>query len=293
MGVDPLPRQQGIAASSRIFEFLDARPTVEEAAEATDMPLFSRSIEFKGVSFQYEDKLILKDINLHVTKGEMVAVVGSSGSGKTTLLNLIPRFYDATLGSILIDGQDIKKITLNSLRRQIGIVTQETILFNDTVRNNLIYGSSDAPEEEIIEAAKAAMAHDFICQMSQGYDTHIGERGTKLSGGQRQRIAIARAILKNPPILILDEATSALDSKSEALVQMALENLMKDRTTFIIAHRLSTVRCAHKIIVLSKGRIQEVGDHTSLLARQGVYAHLYRLQSIGQQDQSLPWSQTM
>ncbi len=270
--------QQGIAGSVRIFEFLDAKPSVKEAKDAIEMPPFNRSIELSNVSFKYEEKMVLQDINLCVKKGEIIAIVGVSGAGKTTLCNLLPRFYDATSGNIFIDGQDIKNLTISSLRRQIGIVTQETILFNDTIKNNLTYGKPDAPEEEIIQAAKAAMAHEFICQIPGEYNAHIGERGTKLSGGQKQRMAIARAILKNPPILILDEATSSLDSKSEALVQKALENLMQNRTTFIIAHRLSTVRGAHKIIVLHHGRIKEFGTHTDLLAKKGIYAYLYNTQ---------------
>jgi len=274
--------QQGIAASSRIFEFLDAQPSVREAEDAVAIPALSQCIEYRNVSFQYEKQVVLHDINLLVPRGEIVAIVGTSGAGKTTLLSLLPRFYEVTSGSILIDGQDIKKATLRSLRQQIGIVTQETILFNETVKSNILYGKPAATEAELIDAAQTALAHDFICQMPEGYDTRIGERGVKLSGGQKQRIAIARAILKNPPILILDEATSSLDSKSEALVQKALDNLMKNRTTFIIAHRLSTVRDAHRIVVLNKGEILEIGNHASLLAKKGAYAHLYQTQFAGQ-----------
>jgi len=259
--------QQGIAGSVRIFEFLDAQPSVKEAENPIEMPPFHKSIELNNVSFKYEEKMILQDIKLCVKKGEIIAIVGVSGAGKTTLCNLLPRFYDASSGNIFIDGQDIRDLTIKSLRRQIGIVTQETILFNDTIKNNLTYGNPNASEEEIIQAAKAAMAHDFICQIPGEYNAYIGERGTKLSGGQKQRMAIARAIIKNPPILILDEATSSLDSKSEAMVQKALDNLMQKRTTFIIAHRLSTVRGANKIIVLHHGKIKEIGNHANLLAK--------------------------
>ncbi|MEW6378240.1 MAG: ABC transporter ATP-binding protein [bacterium] len=280
--------QHGIAASQRIFEFLDAQPSVREAEDAVEMPPLRQSIEYRDVSFRYEKQPVLQNINLRVSRGEIIAIVGTSGAGKTTLVSLLPRFYEATSGDILIDGQDIKKATLRSLRQQIGIVTQETILFNDTVRNNILYGRPDAGDAEVIEAAKAALAHDFISQMPDGYDARIGERGVKLSGGQKQRIAIARAILKNPAILILDEATSSLDSKSEALVQQALDNLMQDRTTFIIAHRLSTVRGAHRIVVLNQGRIQEIGDHVTLLAQKGIYAHLYQTQFATQEPLPLP-----
>ncbi|MEW5804721.1 MAG: ABC transporter ATP-binding protein [bacterium] len=280
--------QQGIAASSRIFEFLDARTSVVEAEDAVHIPPLSQCIEYRNVSFQYEKQMVLHDITLRVNRGQIVAIVGASGAGKTTLLSLLPRFYEVTKGQILIDGLDVRKATLRSLRQQIGIVTQETILFNDTVKNNILYGKPTASEDELIEAAQTALAHDFISQMPEGYDTPIGERGVKLSGGQKQRIAIARAILKNPPILILDEATSSLDSKSEALVQKALDNLMENRTTFIIAHRLSTVRGAHRIVVLNKGMIVEVGDHASLLAQKGMYAHLYQTQFAGQISDASP-----
>lgn len=278
--------QHGIAASERIFEFLDAQPSVREADNAVDIPPFSQSIEYRDVCFQYEKQPVLRNINLSVSRGEIVAIVGSSGAGKTTLVSLLPRFYEVSSGSILIDGLDIRAATLRSLRQQIGIVTQETILFNDTVKNNILYGKPEATDSEVIAAAQAALAHDFICQMPQGYETRVGERGVKLSGGQKQRLAIARAILKNPAILILDEATSSLDSKSEALVQKALENLMKDRTTFIIAHRLSTVRGAHRIVVLNQGKIEEIGDHAALLAKNGIYAHLYQTQFAIQESQA-------
>jgi subfamily B ATP-binding cassette protein MsbA len=222
--------------------------------------------------------MVLKDISLHTKKGEVIALVGMSGAGKTSLVNLLPRFYDVEKGQILIDGHDIRKVTLKSLRDQIGLVTQQTILFNDTARNNIAYGNLKSADSEIIEAAKAANAHDFIQRLPQGYDTIIGEQGVKLSGGERQRISIARALLKNAPILILDEATSSLDSDSETEVQKALEELMKDRTVFVIAHRLSTIRNAHRIIVLSEGQIVEQGTHDELIALNGEYRRLYGLQ---------------
>ena len=272
--------QQGITGAERIFEVLDSEPEIKNSADAKIAPRFSQAIEFHDVSFGYGRKLVLKNINLKVQAGEMVAVVGISGVGKSTMADLVPRFYDVASGEITIDDVDIREVTLESLRAQIGIVTQHTFLFNDTVRNNIAYGDPAKGMDHVIAAAKAAHAHDFVMAMPQGYDTVIGELGLKLSGGQRQRLAIARAILKNAPILILDEATSSLDSDSERLVQEALENLMVQRTTLVIAHRLTTIRNATRIIVLVDGRIAEEGTHDSLLAAKGEYSRLYTLQLL-------------
>jgi subfamily B ATP-binding cassette protein MsbA len=270
--------QEGLAAGTRIFELLDEKPHVTDLNGARPLGGVADSIEFKNVSFMYEENWVLKKISLKVKVGEVVALVGSSGGGKTTLVNLLPRFYDVTEGRILIDGTDIRAFTLRSLREQIGIVTQQTILFNDTVKQNIAYGSFDRSGDEIVDAAKAANAHDFILGLPEGYDTVIGEQGVKLSGGERQRIAIARALLKNAPILILDEATSSLDSESELEVQKALEKLMTRRTVFVIAHRLSTIRKAGRILVVQDGRIVEEGDHKRLMALGGEYRRLYRIQ---------------
>jgi subfamily B ATP-binding cassette protein MsbA len=271
--------QQGIAASVRVFTLLDVKNDIEEKKDAVQLPLIRDAIEFKGVSFSYGDNGdVLKDINLTVRAGEVLAIVGPSGGGKTSLVNLILRFCDVRQGSVTIDGYDIRDVSLKSLRSQIGMVTQQTILFNDTVRNNIAYGAFDCTEEDIIAAARAAHAFDFITNLPEGFDTVIGESGARLSGGERQRISIARALLKNAPILILDEATSSLDTESEREVQKALENLMKNRTTFVIAHRLSTIRNADRIIVMQEGRIVEQGTHDSLLPKGGAYTTLYTMQ---------------
>jgi ATP-binding cassette, subfamily B, bacterial MsbA len=275
--------QQAIAASERIFEMLDTHTEVAESPSAIMLPPFSSLIEFRNVSFAYEDthqRPILRDVSFNVPVGQMIAIVGRSGAGKTTLVNLIPRFFDVTAGEILIDGHDLRSVTLKSLRAQVGIVTQETVLFDDTIANNIAYGSLRATAAEIEAVAVAAHAHEFIAAAPHGYQTRIGERGQKLSGGQRQRLAIARALLKNAPILILDEATSSLDSEAELLVQDALTTLMLNRTSFVIAHRLSTILRADAIIVLERGRIVEVGRHDDLLSRQGVYATLYQMQML-------------
>lgn len=272
--------QQAAAASSRIYEVLDTFPSVKQNENALELRGFKNNLTFEGVWFKYENTEILKGINLGVSKGEVVAIVGPSGTGKTTLVDLIPRFYDPQKGRILIDGLDIKEFTLKSLRQQIGIVTQETILFNDTIRANIAYGRKEAVLEEIEEAARQAYAHDFILKLPLGYNTVIGDRGMKLSGGERQRIAIARALLKNPPILILDEATSALDLESERLVQDALDKLIQGRTVFVIAHRLSTIRGATKILVLNEGRILEQGSHAELINKEGLYKRLYQMQEL-------------
>jgi subfamily B ATP-binding cassette protein MsbA len=277
--------QQALGASSEIFKFMDLEDDVKENPRAQVLPRFSSSVCFDHLSFAYslEDGTngvhdTLHDINLEVKHGEVVAIVGSSGAGKSTLVHLIPRFFDVTGGRLLIDGHDVRDVTLASLRSQIGIVTQETILFNDTVRNNIAYGQPNVPMKDVEAAARAALAHDFVLALASGYDTVIGERGVRLSGGERQRLAIARALLKNAPILILDEATSALDSESEALVQSALHNLMAGRTVFVIAHRLSTVRRADRIVVIENGAITDVGAHEDLMRKLGTYRRLYELQ---------------
>ena len=275
--------QQALGASSQLFKFMDTTDVVSEKPGAKRLPRFANSIKFDGVCFSYEgdgddSREILHSIDLEVKRGEVLAVVGSSGAGKSTLVHLIPRFFDVTAGRILIDGLDVRDLTLASLRAQVGIVTQETVLFNDSVLNNIAYGQPHVQQKEVEAAARAALAHDFILALPSGYDTVIGERGVRLSGGERQRLAIARALLKNAPILILDEATSALDSESEALVQSALHNLMTGRTVFVIAHRLSTVRRADRIVVIENGTIADIGAHEELMQKLGTYRRLYELQ---------------
>jgi ATP-binding cassette, subfamily B, bacterial MsbA len=284
--------QQAVGASSEIFRFTDSEDDVREKPHAKPLPAFAKSIVFENASFSYGGnesepaREILRSINLEVRAGEVLAIVGSSGAGKSTLVHLLPRFFDLTSGRLLVDGHDIRDVTIASLRSQIGIVTQETVLFNDTVRNNIAYGQPNIAKKDVEAAARAALAHDFIMEMPDGYDTIIGERGLRLSGGERQRVAIARAILKNAPILILDEATSALDSESEALVQSALQNLVVGRTVFVIAHRLSTVRRADRIVVLENGTISDVGAHEDLMKKLGTYRRLYDLQFLEVESRS-------
>jgi subfamily B ATP-binding cassette protein MsbA len=274
--------QQAIAAARRVFGMMDREREIKDAPDAVVLPPFSREIRFEHIEFAYDaDDRVLDGIDFTIRPGETIALIGSSGSGKTTAANLVPRFYDPTRGAVRIDGHDIRKVTLASLRGQIGLVTQETVLFNDTVRNNIAYGRADVPLERIIAAARAAHAHEFVENLPEGYDTVLGERGARLSVGQRQRITIARALLQDPPILILDEATSALDAESERLVQDALDVLMKNRTSIVIAHRLATVRRADRILVMEGGRIVEEGTHGDLLARDGIYSRLHALQVQG------------
>jgi subfamily B ATP-binding cassette protein MsbA len=272
--------QEATAAGKRVFDILDTEPGIKDAARPLRLNEFRSEIAFRDVSFHYQEgDPVLAQISLTIRKGEVVAIVGPSGAGKSTLVDLVPRFYDPTGGSIAIDGVDLRDVELKSLRELIGIVTQETILFNDTVRNNIAYGLDDCSLEKVIDAARAANAHNFIQEMPNGYESLIGERGVKISGGERQRLALARAILKNPPILILDEATSALDTESEILVQEAIERLMAGRTSIVIAHRLSTVQHADRIVVLESGRLVETGKHASLLRKHGgLYKKLFNLQ---------------
>jgi subfamily B ATP-binding cassette protein MsbA len=282
--------QAALAAGERIFEVLDTHEEIREAEDAKPLARMKDGVEYREVGFRYSDSsaAVVRNVSFTARSGEVMAIVGTSGAGKTTLVNLLPRFYDVTDGSILIDGVDVRTGTLASLRDQIGLVTQETVLFNDTVRANIAYGLDDVDEARVESAARAAFAHDFILDLPRRYDTVIGERGSRLSGGQRQRIAIARAILKDPPILILDEATSSLDAESEQLVQGALANLMKGRTTLVIAHRLGTVRAAHQIVVLDGGEVREVGTHEALLKKPGgLYSRLHKLQFSPDEGQAV------
>jgi subfamily B ATP-binding cassette protein MsbA len=269
-----------LSAAERVFSMLDVPNEVQEKPDARELKTVGSGIRYENVTFGYGESPVLRNVEMTVAPGEIVAIVGGSGAGKSTFVNLLPRFYDVSEGRITIDGVDLRDATLKSLRRLMGFVTQEVVLFNDTVRNNIAYGRSDVDHEQVVAAAKAANAHDFIMNLPKGYDSIIGESGVLLSGGQRQRLAIARALFKDPPILILDEATSALDTESERLVQQALEHLMRGRTTLVIAHRLSTVRSAHKIIVLDRGEIVESGNHEELLRQRGVYRKLYDLQFV-------------
>lgn len=271
--------QKGLVSADRVFKIVDLVPAIKSRPNAEVIDKFSEKISFENVSFSYDVEPVLKNISFDISKGKMIALVGPSGGGKSTIADLLPRFYDPTEGRITLDGIDLKDVELESLRAQLGIVTQESILFNDTIENNIAFGLNDVSREEVIKAAKVANAHDFIMEQENGYDTNIGERGSKLSGGQRQRISIARAVLKNPPILIMDEATSALDSESEKLVQEALQNLMQNRTALVIAHRLSTIQHADEILVIQNGEIVERGTHEELLKDKGIYQKLRSIQN--------------
>jgi subfamily B ATP-binding cassette protein MsbA len=279
--------EQALAAAHHVWEVMDEHATIQEKPGASELPPLTKEIELKNVSFGYanESRSVLRDVSLTIPAGTMVALVGQSGGGKSTLTKLLPRFHDPRSGTVLWDGIDIRDATIASLRKQIALVTQETILFNDTVRHNIAYGKPEASDREIEEASLIAFAHDFIRELPDGYDTIVGERGIFLSGGQRQRLAIARAILVNAPVLILDEATSALDAESERLVQSAISNLVRNRTTIVIAHRLSTVRRADMILVMEAGRIIERGTHSELLARGGQYKKLYELQFADEEEE--------
>lgn len=270
----------GIAAGERVLELIDTKPEITNKENAKPLEDFTHSISFQNVCFSYGEKEVLKDINLEIKKGTTVALVGPSGGGKSTLMDLVPRFYDPKIGVIKIDGHDYKELKIENLRGQMGIVNQESFLFNDTIFNNIAYGKPNATEEEVINAAKIANAHDFIINTEEGYQTYVGDRGNKLSGGQRQRVCIARAVLANPPIMLLDEATSALDTESEKLVQHALNNLMQNRTSIVIAHRLSTIQHADTIVVIDKGKVVEQGSHSELLAKKGLYNRLIKMQTF-------------
>jgi subfamily B ATP-binding cassette protein MsbA len=272
--------QSGLASAERVFGKLDSKSDISDNPDAYHLDSFKKSIEFNKVSFTYndDDNTILKNVSFTINKGKIVALVGESGAGKSTIADLVPRFYDVTDGAVLINGHDLRDVSVKSLRTLMGIVTQETILFNDTIRANIAYGLPDVNDDKVVSAAKTANALDFILEQPDGFNTIIGDKGVRLSGGQRQRIAIARAVLSNPPILILDEATSSLDTHSEKLVQEALERLMYDRTVLVIAHRLSTIQKADKIIVLEKGQIAESGTHKELLEKSGLYKRLYEYQ---------------
>jgi subfamily B ATP-binding cassette protein MsbA len=272
--------QKGIASAERIFEILDAEEVITEKPNAKAIKTFEKNIEYRDVQFSYDKEPVLKGINLNIEKGKLIALVGESGGGKSTMVDLLPRFYDVIDGQILIDGTDIRDYKIDDLRGLMGIVTQESILFNDSVFNNIAFGNTNATMEAVIEAAKVANAHEFIMRLENGYETYIGDRGMNLSGGQRQRLSIARAVLKNPPILILDEATSSLDTESERLVQDALAKVMSSRTSVVIAHRLSTIQHADEIIVIVQGEIAERGSHEELLESKGVYRRLYDLQTF-------------
>jgi len=273
--------QKGTASAQRIWEVIEADEEIIEKDDALEKKNFNDKIEYRNLSFQYEDDIVIKSVNLIIPKGKTIAIVGASGSGKTTMVNLLPRFYEANDGALLIDNIDVRDLKIKDLRGLMGIVNQESILFNDTIFNNIAFGMEDATEEEVMAAAKVANAHEFIKDLADGYHSHIGDRGNKLSGGQKQRISIARAVLKNPPIMILDEATSALDTESERLVQDALENLMKNRTSVVIAHRLSTIKNADEIVVMEHGEIAEQGNHQELVEKGGIYHKLQELQSFG------------
>jgi subfamily B ATP-binding cassette protein MsbA len=277
--------QVALSSARRIFDLMDRESEITEKAGAADLPAFADAIRYENVSFAYGEEPVLRDVTLTIRRGETVAIVGPSGAGKTTLVNLLPRLYDPTSGEITFDGTGLRDATLESLRRQIAVVTQDTILFDSTARDNIAYGQVSPPEKPVREAARAAYAEEFLEALPAGFDTRLGQDAGRLSGGQRQRLAIARALYKNAPILILDEATSQLDSESEALVARAFANLMRDRTTLVIAHRLSTVRRADRIVVLDRGRIVEEGTHRELLTRQGLYRRLHDMQYFAVEDE--------